>query len=251
MTNKTSYSPGEPTWIDLGTPDLDASISFYGSLFGWTAEKGPEEFGGYTTFFQDGKSVAGLMPLMQEGQPPVWTTYIRTEDADKTTALVADSGGTVHAPPMDVGEEGRMALYTDPAGAFFGVWQPGKHTGAQVIDSEGTFTWTELSTRDQKLANPFYASVFGWDPRDSGGYTEFQLGGRSIAGCMDMPEMVPAEVPSYWMPYFAAGDPDAQAKRASELGATVLVPGQDFPGGRFAVVQDPHGATFGLLALKG
>jgi predicted enzyme related to lactoylglutathione lyase len=30
----------------------------------------------------------------------------------------------------------------------------------------------------------------------------------------------------------------------------VLVPSQEFPGGTFAVVQDIHGSTFGLLALK-
>ena len=250
MTNKTSYSPGEPIWVDLGTPDLDASIAFYGALFGWTAEKGPEEFGGYTSFFKDGKKVAGLMPLMQEGQPPVWTSYVCSDDADKTTTLVAESGGTVHAPPMDVGTLGRMALYTDPSGAFFGVWQPRDHIGAELIDSEGTFTWTELSTRDQGAVHPFYEAVFGWAARVDGDYTEFQQGGTSVAGCMDMPEMVPAEVPSYWMPYFAAGDPAAKAKQVAELGGTVLVPFMEFPGGTFAVVQDIHGSTFGLLALK-
>jgi hypothetical protein len=52
------------------------------------------------------------------------------------------------------------------------------------------------------------------------------------------------------MPYFAASDPDARAKQAADLGGTILVPGMDFPGGRFAVVQDPHGATFGLLDLR-
>jgi predicted enzyme related to lactoylglutathione lyase len=250
MTNKTSYLPGEPIWIDLGTPDLDASIAFYGSLFGWTAEKGPEEFGGYTNFSKDGKTVAGLMPLMQEGQPPVWNSYVCTDDADKTTALVADNGGTVHAPPMDVGTLGRMAFYADPSGGFFGTWQPRDHIGAELIDSEGTITWTELSTRDQKAVHPFYAAVFGWEPQLSEGYTEFQLGGKSVAGCMDMPAMVPAEVPSYWMPYFAASDPAAKAKEAAGLGGTVLVPSQEFPGGTFAVVQDVHGSTFGLLALK-
>ena len=250
MTDKTSYQPGEPIWIDLGTPDLDASIAFYGSLFGWTAEKGPEEFGGYTNFSKDGKKVAGLMPLMQEGQPPVWSSYICTDDADKTTALVADNGGTVHAPPMDVGTLGRMAVYADPAGGFFGVWQPGDHLGAELIDSEGTFTWTELSTRDQAAAHPFYEAVFGWTPRIADGYTEFQLGGTSVAGCMDMPDMVPAEVPSYWMPYFAAADPEAKAKQVVELGGTALVPLMEFGGGRFAVVQDLHGSTFGLLDLK-
>jgi predicted enzyme related to lactoylglutathione lyase len=250
MTNKTSYRPGEPIWIDLGTPDLDASIAFYGSLFDWTAEKGPEEFGGYTNFSKDGKKVAGLMPLMQEGQPPVWSSYICTDDADKTTALVADNGGAVHAPPMDVGTLGRMAIYTDPAGGFFGAWQPGDHIGAELIDSEGTFTWTELSTRDQNGVHPFYEAVFGWTPRIDAGYTEFQLGGKSVAGCMDMPDMVPAEVPSYWMPYFAAADPEAKAKQVAGLGGTVLVPSQEFPGGTFAVVQDIHGSTFGLLHLK-
>src|SRR4051812_18535242 len=243
MTIKTSYQPGEPIWIDLGTPDLDASIAFYGALFDWTAEKGPAEFGGYTNFSKDGKKVAGLMPLMQEGQPPVWSSYICTDDADKTTALVADNGGTVHAAPMDVGSLGRMAIYTDPAGGFFGAWQPADHIGAELIDSEGTFTWTELSTRDQQAVHPFYAAVFGWTPRVAEGYTEFQLGGTSVAGCMDMPPMVPAEVPSYWMPYFAAADPAAKAKQVADLGGTVLVPSQEFPGGTFAVVQDPYGST--------
>lgn len=250
MTTKSSYSPGEPIWVDLGTPDVDASIAFYGALFGWTAEKGSAEFGGYTNFSKDGRKVAGLMPLMQEGQPPVWSSYICTDDADKTTALVADSGGTVHAPPMDVGTLGRMAIYTDPTGGFFGVWQPRDHIGAELIDSEGTFTWTELSTRDQQAAHPFYGAVFGWTPQASDGYTEFQLAGRSVAGCMDMPPTVPAEVPSYWMPYFAAADPAAKAKQVAELGGTVLVPFMEFPGGTFAVVQDIHGSTFGLLALK-
>ena len=250
MTTKTSYRPGEPIWIDLGSPNLDASIAFYGALFGWSAERGPEEFGGYTNFSLDGKKVAGLMPLMQEGQPPVWSSYICTEDAERTTAAVTASGGSVHAPPMDVGTMGRMALYTDPSGAFFGVWQPGDHIGAELIDDEGTFTWPELSTRDQKAVHPFYEAVFGWTARIETGYTEFQLDGTSVAGCMDMPPMVPAQVPSYWMPYFAAADPAAKAQQAADLGGTVLVPSQEFPGGTFAVVQDPHGSTFGLLAMK-
>ena len=62
--------------------------------------------------------------------------------------------------------------------------------------------------------------------------------------------MVPAQVPSSWMPYFTASDPAAKAQQAAELGATVLVPMMDFPGGTFSVVQDPPGSTFGLLRLN-
>jgi predicted enzyme related to lactoylglutathione lyase len=251
MTEKTSYQSGEPTWIDLGTPDVDKSVAFYGALFGWTAQRGSEEeFGGYTNFSKDGRKVAGLMPLMSPEQPPVWSTYISVADAAATAKLVADNGGTIIAPPMDVATLGTMAVFIDPAGAAIGIWQPGDHIGAETIDSEGTFTWAELSTRNQEAALPFYEAVFGWQPNVMESYTELQLDGRSVAGCMDMPPMVPAEVPSYWMPYFAASDPLAQGKRAVELGGTSLVPVMEFPGGVFSVVQDPHGSTFGLLALK-
>jgi len=250
MTEKTSYQPGEPTWVDLGTPDMEASIAFYSGLFGWSVERGSEEFGGYSTFFADGKRVGGFGPLMMEGQPPVWSTYVSVEDAEKTSALVEEAGGSVIVPPMTVGELGRMAVYADSIGAAIGVWQPMAHTGAQIIDSEGTFTWSELSTRDQAASHAFYGQVFGWEPQVTPDYTEFQLAGTSVAGCMDMPEMVPAEVPSYWMPYFAASDPAAKAEEAAGLGATVLVPSMDFPSGTFSVVSDPHGATFGLLRIN-
>ena len=249
MTDKSSYQPGEPTWVDLCTPDLERTRSFYGDMFGWTAPPGSEEFGGYTNFEVDGKKVAGLMPLMSPDMPPVWSTYFSVEDADKTTALVQEHGGTVVSPPMAVAALGTMAVFTDPVGAFFGIWQPGEHIGAERIDSEGTLTWVELQSRDLERSHAFYGAVFGWEPRASDGYTEYQLAGRSVAGGMTMPEMVPAEVPSYWMPYFAASDPDAKAQQAVQLGGQLIVPLMDFGGGTFTVVQDPHGSTFGLLHL--
>jgi hypothetical protein len=64
-----------------------------------------------------------------------------------------------------------------------------------------------------------------------------------------MNPMIPPQVPSYWMPYFAVDDVDASFGKAIEAGAReTLAPG-DFPGGRFAILTDPQGATFGLLKL--
>lgn len=251
MPDKTSYDPGEPIWVDLATPDRDASIAFYGALLGWTADEANEEFGGYTTLRLGGKQVAGLMPLMQEGQPPVWTTYLCTDDSEKTSAAISAAGGTVHAPTMDVGDLGRMAIYADPSGAFFGTWQPGTHTGTEVVGVAGSPAWAELSTRDKAAAVPFYTSVFGLQPHVSPEYTELQIGGRSVAGVMDMPEMVPAEVPSFWMPYFLVDDPAAKAQEAAALGAEVRVPLMEMDDLAFSVVSDPHGSTFGLLHTKG
>ena len=251
MTVKTSYQPGEPIWVDLATPDLDRTIAFYGSLFGWTCDQSrSEEFGGYANFQLDGKQVAGVMPLMQEGMPPVWSCYLCTDDADKTVAQVTEAGGTVVAPPMAVAELGTMAVFTGVDGSFFGVWQPGAHLGTERVGEEGCPSWMELATRDRQAALPFYEQVFGWGTHASSDYTEFQLGGRPVAGCLEMPEMVPAEVPSYWMPYFQAEDPAAKAEQAVGLGATLLVPYTEMQDVAFTVVQDPHGSVFGLLRIS-
>ena len=249
MPEKTSYLPGEPNWIDLGTPDLEGTIAFYGSLFGWDCDRGGEDVGGYSIFTRDGKQLAGVGPLMQPEQPIVWTSYLCTEDADKTAELVESNGGTTILAPMDVMDIGRMAIFVDPSGAAIAVWQPQTHTGMGIIGEEGTYGWTELATRDQAAALPFYREVFGLTADVKDGYTEFQVNGQSVAGCMDMPEMAPAGMPSYWMPYFMADDPAAKAQHAASLGGTVLVPFIEMEQVALSVVQDPNGATFGLLKL--
>src|SRR5689334_3015283 len=118
------YAPGTPSWIDLGSPDPDASAAFYGALFGWQAtEAGPvEETGGYRMFQQDGGNVGGLMALQDPRQPPAWSSYISVADADATAAAAREHGGTVIVEPMDVMDLGRMAFFADPGGAALGVW---------------------------------------------------------------------------------------------------------------------------------
>ncbi|MGH3990819.1 MAG: VOC family protein, partial [Pseudonocardiaceae bacterium] len=73
---------------------------------------------------------------------------------------------------------------------------------------------------------------------------------RKIAGMLQMDDRWPADVPSHWMAYFAVEDTDAVAARAQELGATILVPPTDIPPGRFAVLNDPHGAAFSIITLN-
>jgi predicted enzyme related to lactoylglutathione lyase len=61
------------------------------------------------------------------------------------------------------------------------------------------------------------------------------------------PEL-PADVPDHWLVYFGSADVDADAEKAAETGATVVVPPMDIPGtGRFAVLVDPQGAAFAIF----
>ena len=252
MSEANEFKAGTPSWVDLGT-DTEAARPFYEGLFGWEVAlaEPPEETGGYGFFTKGGRMVAGLGPQQNPGTP-FWSVYIATEDADAVVAKVKSAGGGVVVEPMDVMHAGRMAVFSDPTGAFFSVWQAGSHRGAQLVSEQGAMSWVELTSRDVEAAKAFYPAVFGWEPETHEGemaYTEFHLAGAgdTVAGLMAMPEMVPAEVPSYWSVYFGVDDVDASSQKAVSLGGAILAGPADIPdGGRFAVVKDPQGAVFGL-----
>jgi predicted enzyme related to lactoylglutathione lyase len=255
VTEKRSYAPGTPCWVDLASPDVAASVRFYGELFGWEhADAGdPGEAGGYGFFSKRGKQVAGIGPLGGEGVLSSWTTYVSVGDADPAAVRVKEAGGQVLAEPFEVMGAGRMALFVDPTGAYFSVWQPGQTIGAELVNEPGALSWNELNTRDPVAAKTFYAAVFGWDARDremgEGGtaYTEWLLGRDSIGGMLDMRGRVPDEVPAHWLAYFAVEDCDEALEKTKVLGGSVAVGPVDLPVGRFAVLRDPHGAGFAVF----
>ena len=254
MPEFTTYDAGTPSWVDHASTDLEASNTFYGALFGWEPDDQGAEMGNYTLLKKGGKTVAGNMPAMGEGQPSVWITYVSVEDADATVALAKDAGAMVFVEPMDVSDIGRMAVFADPAGAAIGVWQPKTFIGAELANEPGAFAWNELNTRDLAASKAFYSKVFGWQPNDMDmgemAYTEWKLGEKSVAGMMPMPDMVPAEVPSHWLVYFGVDDTDATVAKATGLGASALVPPTDIPPGRFAVLADPEGAAFAVIKMS-
>jgi uncharacterized protein len=254
MSERTSYTLGTPCWVDLGTPDIEATAQFYGSLFGWSVEEGEnsEQTGGYRQATLRGKPVAGVMPLMQEGQPPAWSTYVSVADADATSAKVTEAGGSVLAEPMDVMDLGRMAVFADPTGAVFGIWQPGSFIGAEIVNEHGAFTWNELNTRDTAGSKEFYAAVFGWSYEDMevenvGTYTGLKVGEDSVGGMLDVTGRVPDEVPPMWLTYFAVDDTDDIVEKLKQLGGNVMMEPIDIVAGRFAVVSDPFGAVFAVI----
>ena len=148
-----------------------------------------------------------------------------------------------------------MAVFQDPSGAFISVWQPAAMSGF-ATDLPNGFAWAELNARGIGADIPFYERVFGWTHRSQRmgegmpPYIEFQLGGTSVAGGMEMNPMVPADVPSYWMVYFRVADVDGTFEAALAAGAREMLAPQDFPGGRFAILGDPQGAVFGLMRMS-
>ncbi|MCI2422772.1 VOC family protein [Saccharopolyspora sp. K220] len=252
----TAYPPGMPCWVDMGSPDMAASKNFYSQLLGWDYEDAGPESGGYQLATVRGKRVAGMGPQFQEGVPTVWTTYLAVADADATARSVRDAGGRVFLEPMDVLDQGRMAVFADPTGAVVAAWQPVRMPGSGLVNEPGAVCWNELDTRDPEGAKAFYGKVFGWStsevPMAEAPYSMWHLGDveQPIGGMMKMGKNWPAEVPPHWMVCFAVHDADTAVEIVRELGGAVFYGPEDIGPGRFAVVADPHGAAFGVLKLR-
>lgn len=257
MGERSAYRPGTFCWVELLTPEPEAAKEFYGGLFGWEHEDMPVGEGGtYTMLRGDGKDVAALHrqpdEQRQAGAPPAWGSYVSIEDVDATAARVKELGGSVMAGPFDVMDAGRMAFVQDPHGAALGLWQPGRHFGAALVNTHGSFTLNQLNTSDPDAAGRFYSDLFGWSVElqgeDSGqSYWGIFNDGALNGGMMQLPES-PAAGPPHWLVYFGSEDLGASTKRVKELGGQVVVPPVVIPsGGRFAVAQDPHGAFFAMF----
>ena len=112
-----------------------------------------------------------------------------------------------------------MSLFVDPQGAFFGMWQPGEHKGAGIVNEPNSLCWNEMVSADVDAAASFYGSVFGWQTapfgEGQGGepYTLFMLGENGVGGATTL-SAAEVEQPS-GSPTFAVADCNSAPRRQS------------------------------------
>ncbi|MFC9996100.1 VOC family protein [Nocardia sp. NPDC127526] len=248
-----AWPAGTPCWVDCQVDDPAKAGEFYAELFGWDVVGGGEESGGYLMAFKAGQPVAGVGPKPEAGVPSVWTTYFAVADADAAAAQVRAAGGSMLVPPFDVMEFGRMFVAADPAGAPFAVWEARAHNGAAVHNEHGAYVWNDLQTGDYEAAKTFYAQVFGFAltefDDDAMRYATLTPPDRAeaVAGINDDTRNGTAPDHPYWLTWFQFDGLDDGLTRAAELGANVLLPAQDGPFGRMAILAAPQGELFALL----
>jgi uncharacterized protein len=287
MPERDGYIPGVPCWVDASEPDPEAAVDFYAGLFGWEFEDvmPPSsedkyfiarcEATGWSVFDMSGDLRRGdvaAVGSIREAAPPtaMWNTYFWVDSADDATSKVRDAGGAVVMEPFDFTDASRMAVFTDPEGAAFCVWEANEHKGARVVNDPGSLNFNGLNTRDVEGARSFYRSVFGWQTLalDGGaemwtlpGYGDYlerynpdlrkQMAEAGVAeGFEDVVATInpiaddQPDTPAHWSVTFAVDDADGAAAKAIELGGKVIVPPFDAPFVRMTVIGDPQGATF-------
>jgi predicted enzyme related to lactoylglutathione lyase len=242
VSTRVQTQVGQFIWHDLLTTDVEAAKSFYAELLGWEVENWKPGEVDYPMIKANGVQHGGFGSVEGEGSSH-WVGHVVVEDVDQAVATAQREGGTIRGKPDGHPEVGSWATIIDPQGAVISAFKPNYDSPAPA----GVFLWDELHARDAEEAKSFYRSVFGWTTEDmdmgeAGTYTLFnKADGENAAGMMQPPG------PSQWVPYLAADDVDASVAKAQKLGAQTFVGPTDVQTvGRFAVLADPTGATFGL-----
>jgi uncharacterized protein len=186
MPERDGYIPGVPCWVDASEPDPEAALDYYSGLFGWEFQDviPPNSEGNYfiargeargSSIFdlsgdKHGGDVAAVRSI-PEASPPtaMWNTYFWVNSADEAASKVHDAGGDIVREPFNFMDVCRMAVFTDPEGAAFGVWEARQHKGARLVNDPGALVFNGLNTRDVTGARSFYGSVFGWQTGSIGG----------------------------------------------------------------------------------
>jgi uncharacterized protein len=264
MSERDSYPPGVPCWVDTGQPDVDAALDFYGTVFGWDFA-GPGEMPGeppgrYYVAQVAGRDVAGIS-TQPPGRPTVWNTHVAVASVDDAARAAADNGGSVLVAPFEAPPAGRMAVLADPAGAVICAWEPGERQGAQRINEPSAWAMSRLTTSACDAAMGFYETVFGWEseglsfgdatatlfrlPGYVGGEPEQPVPRDSIAVMME----ADPGTPPHWSVDFWIDDTDAAVERAVAAGGAALAAPFDIPMFRTAVLRDPQGAAFSISQL--
>jgi predicted enzyme related to lactoylglutathione lyase len=121
-----------------------------------------------------------------------------------------------------------------------------------AFKTHGAFSWSELLTPNPGAATEFYGQLFNWtfDAMDmgSGTYHVAKLGESAIGGVSGFPPDAP-KMPSAWGVYITVNNLDSTVRECQALGGTLCSGPFDVPGvGRMAVLQDPQGAVFNVMA---
>ena len=108
--------PGEPSYLELGVPDVGAARQFYSALLGWQVT----DMGG-------GGSVetATLGVGIHGGDPDAhFEVFFTVPDLDAAVARLLELGGEALGRINDSGDWGRWVECRDGQGVRFGLRQP-------------------------------------------------------------------------------------------------------------------------------
>jgi hypothetical protein len=244
---------GRFVWHLLYTPSAQESIRFYKALFGWQAV---EPSGGETVRLEHphGDEIGSLIQLRSDQDlPPQWVPGLAVGDAGDAAGQARRLGADVPVADERLESGRRLSLLRDPQGAIL-LAVESDHSGPAARDvppgPPGGFTWHELVSPEPEASERFYRELIDWQTqeRDLGEGVSYRMLGNRERPAAGLLPAAGADTPAFWLSYLQVPDVDHIAEHIEALGGRVLAKPTALPEGtRYAIVNDPHGATLGVV----
>ncbi|HVI00439.1 MAG TPA: VOC family protein, partial [Enhygromyxa sp.] len=125
--------------MELNTSDPEAAKQFYEAVFGWQYQDVEMPDGVYTMASAPNGGIGGITRNPMSGAPSAWLGYVGVDSVDRAVGKIEKAGGTVVVPATSIPNMGRFAVFTDPQGAAFAVWEaaaPGSEAQATEAPSK-------------------------------------------------------------------------------------------------------------------
>ena len=145
---------GFPCWIELYTPDIDASAAFYRDLLGW--EITPAEPGEplTTEVHHDGRLIGSFEPAEEAHGDPGWRVSFMVDDVRTAAGAAERVGGGVVVEPTRVTETMAYALASDPDGNVVGLLEDEDCKGPYPYQA-GMPVWFDVLAGDLEVSERF------------------------------------------------------------------------------------------------
>ena len=132
---------------------------------------------------------------------------------------------------------------------------PPLNSPASTEHHAGKVVWADLVTPDLAAAERFYGGLFGWTFQavhtGASEYAVATIDGRPIGGLYQKSIAAGEHKQPAWLTFIAVADVDAAKRAALGRGAKIVSDSKDYPmRGRQAVLADPEGAVFAILASR-
>lgn len=113
---------GEFCWDQLNSPDIEASLRFYGEAMGWKTG----DMGGIPLFTMGTKMEDAVASIVEapKGAPAHWLSHVVVAKLGETRAKAVELGGNVLVESIPVPSIGLISVLQDPTGLVFCAFEP-------------------------------------------------------------------------------------------------------------------------------
>ena len=146
---------GFPCWIELYTPDIDASAAFYRDLLGWEVSRTEPGEPLTTEVRHGGRLIGSFEPAEEVHGDPGWRVSFMVDDVRTAAGAAERTGGNVVVEPTHVTETMAYALASDPDGNIVGLLEDADCEGPYPYQA-GMPVWFDVLSSDLALAERFH-----------------------------------------------------------------------------------------------